>query len=147
MKTLNIAAALTLLAAPAFADGHAASGNGDAAAGEEQFNRQCVSCHVVADADGNVLAGRAAKTGPNLYAVPGRQIGSVDGFRYGDDIVELGEAGNVWTEESFVAYVQDPTGYLREALENRRARGKMSYQVREEQQAVDIYAYLASLSE
>lgn len=147
MKTLNIAAALTLLAAPAFADGHAPSGNGDAAAGEEQFNRQCVSCHVVADADGNVLAGRAAKTGPNLYGVAGRTVGSVEDFRYGDSIVELGESGQVWTEEAFVAYVQDPTGYLREALDDRRARGKMSYQVREEQQAVDIYAYLASFTE
>ena len=147
MKTMNFAAALALLAAPAFADGHAPSGNGDVAAGEEQFNRQCVSCHVVADADGNVLAGRAAKTGPNLYAVAGRQIGSVADFRYGDDIVELGNAGNVWTEETFVAYVQDPTGYLREALDNRRARGKMSYQVREEQEAIDIYAYLSSLAE
>jgi cytochrome c len=74
MKTLNIAAALTMLAAPAFAEG-------DAAAGEEQFNRQCVSCHVVADADGNVLAGRAAKTGPNLFGVAGRVPGTVDGFR------------------------------------------------------------------
>ena len=59
MKTFNILVALALLAAPAFADGHSASG--DAAAGEEQFKRQCVSCHIVADADRNVLAGRAAK--------------------------------------------------------------------------------------
>ena len=147
MKTFKFAAVFAVLAAPAFADGHAASGNGDAAAGEEQFNRQCVSCHVVADADGNVLAGRAAKTGPNLYGVAGRQIGTVEDFRYGDDIVALGETGAVWTEESFVAYVQDPTGYLREALDNNRARGKMSYQVREEQQAIDIYAYLATFSE
>lgn len=147
MKTFNIAAALALLAAPAFADGHAASGNGDVAAGEEQFNRQCVSCHIVADADGNVLAGRAAKTGPNLYGIAGRTIGSVEDFRYGDSIVALGEAGNVWVEESFVAYVQDPTGYLREALDDRRARGKMSYQVRDPQQAVDIYAYLATFGE
>jgi cytochrome c len=145
MKTLNIAAALTLLAAPAFADGHAASG--DAAAGEEQFNRQCVSCHVVADADGNVLAGRAAKTGPNLYGIAGAVPGSVDGFRYGNSIVELGETtGLGWTEESFVAYVMDPTGYLREALDNNRARGKMSYKVRDETQAIDMYAYLATFA-
>lgn len=147
MKTLNIAAALTLLAAPAFADGHAPSGAGDVASGEEQFQRQCVSCHIVADADGNVLAGRAQKTGPNLYAVPGRQIGSVEGFRYGDSIVEVGADGTPWTEESFVAYVQDPSGWLRETLDNRRARGKMAYQVRVEQDAIDIYAYLASLAE
>lgn len=145
MKTLNIAAALTVLAAPAFADGHAASG--DAAAGEEQFNRQCVSCHVVADADGNVLAGRAAKTGPNLYGIAGATPGVVDGFRYGNSIVEYGETGAVWVEENFVSYVMDPTGYLREALDSNRARAKMSYKVRKDEDAINIYAYLASLSE
>lgn len=145
MKTFNIAAALTLLAAPAFADGHAASG--DAAAGEEQFNRQCVSCHVVADADGNVLAGRAAKTGPNLYGVAGRTPGAVDGFRYGNSVVEYGETGAQWVEETFVAYVMDPTGYLREALDDNRARAKMSYKVREADDATNIYAFLASLGE
>ena len=143
MKKTTLAAALSLLAAPAFADGHASS-QGDAAAGEEQFNRQCVACHVVADADGNVLAGRNAKTGPNLFGVAGRQIGSVEGFRYGDPIVEVGSDGTVWTEESFVGYVQNPTDWLRETLDDRRARGKMAYQVRQEEQAYDLYAYLAT---
>ena len=115
MNKFTIVAALSLFAAPAFADGHASS-QGDAASGEEQFNRQCVACHVVADADGNVLAGRNATVGPNLYGMAGRQIGSVEGFRYGDSIVEVGEAGNVWTEELFVGYVQDPTNWLRETL-------------------------------
>ncbi|SEW43802.1 cytochrome c [Cognatiyoonia koreensis] len=143
MKKFTLAAALSVLAAPVFADGHAST-QGDAAAGEEQFNRQCVACHVVADASGEVLAGRNAKTGPNLYGVAGRTLGSVEDFRYGDPIVELGEAGEVWTEESFVGYVQDPTGWLREKLDNRRARGKMAYQVREESDAYDLYAYLST---
>lgn len=146
MKKVTLAAAFAALAAPAFADGHASS-QGDAASGEEQFNRQCVACHIVADADGNVLAGRNAKVGPNLYGMAGRQIGSVEGFRYGDSIVEVGEAGNVWTEELFVGYVQDPTNWLRETLDNRRARGKMAYQVRAEDQAFDLYAFLATFSE
>ena len=145
MKTFNFAAALSLLAAPAFADGHAASG--DAAAGEEQFNRQCVSCHVVADASGNVLAGRAARTGPNLFGVAGATPGAVDGFRYGNSIVEYGETGAVWGEENFVTWVMDPTGFVREALGDNRARAKMSYKVRDEGDATNIYAFLASLSE
>ena len=143
MKKFTIAAAFAVLAAPAFADGHAAT-VGDAAAGEEQFNRQCVACHVVADASGEVLAGRNARTGPNLFGLAGRQIGSEADFRYGDAIIELGETGAVWTEEAFVGYVQDPTGWLRETLEDRRARGKMAYQVRQEDQAYDLYAYLAT---
>lgn len=143
MKTTLSAAALALFAAPAFADGHA---SGDAAAGEEQFARQCVACHVVVNDDGETLAGRNAQTGPNLYAIAGRTIGSVEGFRYSDSILELGEAGEVWSEELFVGYVQDPTAWLREVLDNRRARGKMAYKVRAEEDALNLYAYLASLA-
>ena len=142
MSKFIYAAAVTILAAPAFADGHGATG--DAAAGEQQFDRQCVACHVVADANGEVLAGRNASTGPNLYDLAGRQLGVIEGFRYGDAIVKLGETGQVWTEEAFVAYVQDPTGWLRAELDDNRARGKMAYRVRDAQDAVDMYAYLAT---
>ncbi len=142
MKTTFAAAALAVLAAPAFADGHA---TGDAANGEEQFNRQCVACHVVVDDAGETLAGRNAMTGPNLYGVAGRVMGSIEDFRYGDALLTLNENGEVWDEEKFVGYVQDPTPWLREFLDDRRARGKMAFKVREEQDARDIYAYLASL--
>ena len=137
MRTLPLVAVLTAFAAPAFAEG-------DAAAGEEQFNRQCVSCHVVRDNAGEVRAGRNAKTGPNLFGIAGRSLGAEEGFRYGDSLVDAGEAGIVWDEESFVAYVQDPTAWLREATDNGRARSKMAYKVRDAQQAADIYAYVAS---
>lgn len=142
MNKFIYAAAAALLAAPAFADGHAATG--DAEAGAQQFDRQCVACHVVANADGEVLAGRNARTGPNLYGIAGKTLGSVEDFRYSDAIVELGEAGTVWTEEAFVAYVQDPTGWLRETLDDNRARGKMAYRVRNEEDALNIYAFLAT---
>ena len=141
MKAITIAATLAAFASPALAEGDAA---GDAAAGEEQFNRQCVACHVVRDDAGEVLAGRSARTGPNLYAIAGRTLGSIEDFRYGDAIVALGEAGTTWDEENFVAFVQDPTDYLREATEAPRARGKMAYRVRDPQEAADIYAFLAT---
>jgi cytochrome c len=131
-----------LLAAPAFAGGHA---SGDAAAGEAVFN-QCQTCHVVTDADGNTLAGRNARTGPNLYGVAGRAAGSEEDFRYSSALADANAAGIVWDEESFVAFVQDPTGYLREALDDSRARSKMSYRVRSEEDAINVYAYLASLA-
>lgn len=142
MNKFSIAIAASLFAAPAFADGHAATG--DAAAGEAAFS-QCQTCHVVKDDDGNTLAGRSARTGPNLYNVAGRTAGVVEGFRYGKDTVEAGEAGLVWTEETFVAYVQDPTAFLREFTGNNRARSKMSFKVRDEADALNLYAYLASL--
>lgn len=141
MKNFGIAAAFALLSAPAFADGHA---SGDVAAGEEAFNRQCVACHVVVNDAGETLAGRNAQTGPNLYNVTGRGIGTVEDFRYSDGLIALGEAGEMWNEEHFVGYVQDPTGWLRETLDDRRARGKMAFQVRSEDDALNLYAYLAT---
>lgn len=138
---------LAALVAPAVVEAQDAGGMaGDAAAGEEHFNGQCVSCHVVVDEMGETLAGRRARVGPNLYAVGGRTPGTVEGFRYSDDMVAYGATGAVWDEASFVPYVQDPTGFLREVLDDPRARGKMAYQVRDEQEARDLWAYLVSLA-
>ena len=125
-----------LMAAPAFAQ------DGDAAAGEQAFT-QCATCHVVQDADGNTIAGRNGRTGPNLYGVAGRQAGSVEDFRYGESSVLAGEQGLTWDQESFVAYVQDPTGYLREVLDDPQARGKMAYKVRSEEDAQNLWAFLS----
>ena len=139
-RTLAILAATTL-AAPAFADGHA---SGDAEAGEKAF-RQCVSCHVVVDDAGETLAGKKARTGPNLYGVAGRTVGMVEGFKYSKIAILAGEQGTVFDEANFVAYVQDPTGWLRESTGD-SGRGKMTYKVRKEEDAINIYAYLASLA-
>ncbi len=118
----------------------------DVDAGQTQFSRQCVACHVVADADGAVLAGRNARTGPNLFGLADRAIASEDGYRYGDALSALGATGETWTAENFTGYVQDPTDWLRGKLGDRRARSKMAYQVRDAQAAQDIFAYLQSLS-
>ena len=135
--------ALAFGAAAALAPLTAAAG--DPAAGEAAFN-QCQACHVVQNAEGEVLAGRNARQGPNLYGVVGRQAGTVEGFRYGASIVEAGEAGLVWDEESMVAYLGNPNGFLRDVLDNPRARGQMAFQVRNEDQARDLYAFLATFS-
>lgn len=141
MRTLTLIAAASLLSVPAFAAEHA---SGDADAGEGVF-RQCQACHVVQNDEGETLAGRNARTGPNLYGLPGREAGSTD-FRYGDGMKEAGEKGLVWDEENFVQYVQDPTGFLREFTGDDRARGKMAFKLRNEDDAVNVWAYIASLS-
>ena len=142
MNKVSLALAASLLAAPAFAGGHA---SGDAAAGEKLFN-QCQSCHVVQDDDGNTLAGRNAKTGPNLYALPGRTVGAVEGFRYGKSIIAVGEGGQAWDEANFVEYVQDPKAYLARVLDDSKARSKMAFKVRSEEDAANLWAFIASLS-
>lgn len=118
---------------------------GDPEAGRAAFS-QCQSCHVVVNEAGETLAGRNSRTGPNLYGVIGRQAGTVDGFRYGASMVEAGQAGLVWDEPTFVAYLQNPNNFLRDYLNNNRARGNMSFQVRSEATAADLYAFLATFS-
>lgn len=140
MKSIVLTAAIAALAAaPAFAAG-------DAEKGAKTFN-QCQTCHVVVNAAGETLAGRASKTGPNLYNVIGRQAGSVEGFAYGPSIVAAGTAGLVWDEATFVAYVQDPAKFLKETLGDSKARSKMTYKVRKASDAEDLYAFLVSLAD
>ncbi len=139
IATLLFSAAL---AAPAFAESHIV---GDIAAGEKAF-KKCATCHVVIDDEGQQLAGKKTKTGPNLYGIIGRQAGSIEGFRYGKSIIAAGEAGLIWDLENFAIYAQDPKDFLKEFLDDKRARSKMSYKVREEEDAVNLGAFLASLA-
>lgn len=136
MLRLSLAVAGLALAA-----GHA-SAEGDAAAGEDAF-KQCQTCHVVQAEDGTLIAGKASKTGPNLFGVIGRQAGSYPDFKYGDSMIAAGEKGLVWDEASFVAYVQDPTGFLKTYLDDKGARGKMSFKVKKAEDAANLYAFLA----
>ena len=133
--------ALTILAA---SSGMALAA-GDAEAGKKVFN-QCQTCHVVADADGNVLAGKNAKTGPNLYGIIGRPAASYEGFKYGEGIQEAAAKGLVWDEEKITAYVQDPTAFLEEVTGNGKAKSKMVFKVKKEEDAANVAAFLASLS-
>lgn len=138
---LTLAAVIgTVAAFPALADGHA---SGDAEAGEKAF-RQCRACHAIVDADGNDIM-KGGKSGPNLYALPGRTAGTAD-FKYKDSIVAAGEGGLAWDEASFVAYVQDPTGFLKEVTGDDKARSGMSFRLRKEEDAVNLWAYIASVS-
>ncbi|MFC3612694.1 c-type cytochrome [Lutimaribacter marinistellae] len=128
-------AAIAFLAVPAFAEG-------DAAKGEKGFNK-CKSCHMIVDDAGETIV-KGGRTGPNLYGVVGRTAGTVEDFRYGEDLVRAGEKGLVWDAENFVAYTADPKGFLQEYLEETSAKSKMSFRLKSG--AEDIFAYLASVS-
>lgn len=137
MRLTLTALAVASLAAPALAQ--------DIEAGAKTFN-QCQTCHVVQNEAGETLAGRNSKTGPNLYGLPGRTIGSYEGFKYGDSILALGETGAVWDEASFVEYVQNPANFLKEKLADDKAKSKMAFQVRKPEDAANLWAFIASLS-
>lgn len=143
MKLKQVTASLffVALAAP----GLAQDATGDAAAGEKVFAK-CQTCHVVVNDAGETLAGKNAKTGPNLFKVAGRQAGSVEGFKYGDSIVKLGETGFVWDEASFVEYVADPAKFLKARLDDKGAKTKMSFKLPKEDDAKNVWAFITSLA-
>jgi cytochrome c len=127
-----------LTAAPALAAG-------DAEAGAKVFN-QCQTCHVVADAEGNVLAGKASKTGPNLYGIIGRTAGTYEGFKYGESIVAMGAAGFAWDEATLAEYAQDPAAFLKKTTGDDKAKSKMSFKLKKPEDAANVAAFLASLA-
>lgn len=130
---------MSLLAAPVFADGHA---TGDAEAGAKVFNK-CKACHMIQDADGNDIV-KGGRTGPNLYGIYNRVAGSTD-FRYGDSLVEAGEAGLVWNEEVFSQYITDPKKFLAEYNDDKRAKSKMAFKLRKDDEKANVWAYLVSV--
>lgn len=142
MKLKLTATVLALLAGPALAQD---APTGDAAAGEKVFAK-CQTCHVIANDAGEVLAGKNSKTGPNLYGLPGRAAGTHPDFKYGESIIALGASGFAWNEADFVAYVADPAKFLKEKLDDKGAKSKMSFKLPKEEDAKNVYAFIASLS-
>ncbi|SMO80969.1 c-type cytochrome [Ruegeria faecimaris] len=135
MNRILATAIAGLLALPVYAEG-------DTEAGKKAFNK-CKSCHLIADPDGEVIV-KGGKTGPNLYGVAGRTAGTVEGFKYGDSIVEAGENGLVWDEATFVEYAQDPKAFLQSYLDQTSAKSKMTFKLKKG--AEDVYAYIVSVS-
>ena len=135
MRLIPLTLAAAMATAPAFA--------GDPAAGERMW-RQCQACHMIVSFDGETIQ-RGQRTGPNLYGIAGSEAGAVEDFRYSPSLQAAGEAGLVWTEENFVAYVENPTGFLREFLDDNSARGSMAFQLRSG--GADLYAYLESVAQ
>lgn len=142
MKLTATALALAFVAAPVLAQD---APTGDAEAGAKVFNK-CQTCHVIVNEAGETLAGKAGKTGPNLYGLPGRALGGYPDFKYGETIVALGAGGAVWNEADFIAYVADPVKFLKEKSGDSKAKSKMSFKLPKEQEAKDVYAFIASLS-
>ncbi|WP_316015257.1 c-type cytochrome [Roseobacter sp. HKCCA0434] len=99
-----------------------------AEAGEGIF-RRCRSCHLIEDGNN--------RTGPHLYGVVGRDIGSVEGFRYSS---AMEEKDGVWDYEALDAYLENPRGWL--------PGTRMSFAgLRDQQDRADVIAYIEAQSE
>jgi cytochrome c len=137
-RTFATLIALGVMASPALADGHLM---GDPTAGEKTFSK-CKSCHqIVSDAGEEIVKGGAV--GPNLWNVMGRKAGTTD-FKYGDDLVAAGEKGLVWDQETLAEYVQDPRAFLQTYLDDKKAKSKMAFKLKDG--GADVAAYLMTVS-
>ncbi len=125
--------AAALLSSPAFAE--------DPAAGESDF-KKCKSCHAVIALDGTEIV-KGGKTGPNLFGIVGRQIGSFPDFKYGDSIVAAGADGSVWDQAAIAEYLEDPAKWLQEKTGDAAAKSKMTFKLAKGGE--DMAAYLATL--
>ena len=96
------------------------------AAGEKVFGK-CKACHQVGD-------GAKNRSGPVLNAIVGRDIASVDGFRYSK---VLDGMEGVWTEEALAGFLENPRAY---------AKGtKMSFAgLKKEEDIKAVTAYLST---
>jgi len=72
----------------------------DPARGEKVFAK-CKACHKVEDG--------ANGTGPHLYGVVGRAIGSVGGFGYSGALSATG--AETWTPENLFAFLEKPSDW------------------------------------
>lgn len=104
---------------------------GDPEVGERVF-RKCKACHEVGpDA--------TAKVGPPLTAIVGAVLGQVDGFRYSNTMIEMGEAGTEWTVENLDVYLTRPRDFVE--------RTRMTFAgIRDAEDRADVIAYLASVA-
>ncbi|MDA5095808.1 cytochrome c family protein [Aliiroseovarius sp. KMU-50] len=64
----------------------------------ESIFRKCKACHTV-EQDGK------KRTGPNLWAIVGREVASFEGFKYSD---ALKAHGGVWSPERLDAFLKKP---------------------------------------
>ncbi|MEM7067896.1 MAG: cytochrome c family protein [Pseudomonadota bacterium] len=112
--------------------------DGDAVKGEKVF-KKCASCHMVGPEAKN-------RVGPVLTGVVGRTAGTFEDYKYGKSIISAGEAGLVWTEEELSEYLINPKKYLRAKLEDKKAKSKMSFKLKKEQERADVIAYLKTFS-
>ena len=88
----------------------------------------CKSCHTFDE-------GGATLSGPNLYDIVGREVASVGGFGYSQ---QLKDFGGTWTYERLDAFLQNSQALV--------PGGAMRQAVRKDNKRADMLAYLASLS-
>lgn len=118
------AAVIVLTTAPAFAEG-------DADKGKKVFNK-CKACHMVGE-------NAKKRVGPPLNNIIGAKAGVQEGFKYSKAMVEAGEGGMVWDEETLSAYLLKPKDVV--------PKGKMAFPgLRKDSDRENVIVYLKQFS-
>ncbi|ESR27264.1 c-type cytochrome [Lutibaculum baratangense] len=123
-KSLLAAAAASLLALPAHAQGDPDNG--------AQVFKKCLACHAVGE-------NAKHKVGPHLNDLFGRTAGGLGDYKYSNAMHEAGENGLVWEDETLHDYLADPRGAVKGT--------KMAFAgLKKEDELRDVVAYLRTFS-
>ncbi len=96
----------------------------------KKLSKACASCH-------SFNKGGKAKTGPNLWNIVGRDIGSVNGFAYSS---AMKEKGGKWDYKELNSFIWKPRKTM--------AGTKMTYiGMKKTKQRADIIAWMRTLSD
>ncbi len=117
--------------------GYTFAQEGDPVAGEKVF-KKCSACHKVGDNAKNAV-------GPVLNGVVGRTAGTFEGYKYGSGLLDAKEKRLVWDEETIFGWIGDPRAWIREYLGDEKAKAKMTFKLKKEQDRRDVIAYLKTL--
>lgn len=91
--------------------------------------RACQACHTFDE-------GGAARVGPNLWGIVGRQIAHAEGYAYSDAL--KAKSGETWTLEALDQFLLNPRGF---APGTKMAYGGM----KRDEQRLELLAYLRTL--
>lgn len=95
--------AATSLAAATFP---AAAQDAELVANGEKIFKRCAACHMVGPDAKN-------RVGPELNDLIGRTAGSLEDYKYTDAMIEAGETGLVWDDQTIEAFIADPKAMVK----------------------------------
>lgn len=103
---------------------------GDVKKGKTTFRKKCMSCHTIDKGGQN-------RTGPNLWAIIGREKAIAENFRYSKTMKML---GGVWTEAEISSFIAGPRTFLPDT--------KMAFPgLKKEKDRADVLAFLKTLAD
>lgn len=107
-----------------------AQAEGDAKKGKRVFNK-CKACHVVNK--------EANRVGPHLVGIIGRDVASIEGFKYSKAMTAWGE-GKSWDEAMLAEFIANPKGTIKGT--------KMAFAgLKKEADVANVIAYIKKESE